>query len=253
MIYGKTALPDLLVRIFANQYSKGPQRRAKNKKTNFPVLGMSVENEYGVFQASVDMSELATSCIVVDDTSNWSALIAVARSEVTTDWCGGHLEKPFCFSICRDSTHLAYVAEIPKAPTVVSVEHYGRFIANLAEPETGGDTAELFILLGDGSYFEAHITAQGAWWYSDFASYRKRRPERIPAGVGVHVVRGADSWIGVIRLPFVELPVSPGMEVQFQATLALCGGISPVYISSAGAFDFEPDFHNLRGFRRLRL
>jgi hypothetical protein len=199
------------------------------------------------------MGESTTGCEVVQDTSDWQKVFAVARSEVMTDWWGNALEKPFRFSISRDSTHLAYVAEVPHAPMGVSSEQHGRFVADLAEPETGGDTAELFILLSDRSYFEVHITAQGAWWYMELESYRKRRPERIPSGVEVHVARGPDSWVGAIRIPFGELPVVPGMVVGVQATLALCSGKSPVYVSSAGAPDFEADFHDPRAFVSLTL
>jgi hypothetical protein len=199
------------------------------------------------------MDKLTTSCTVLETTSDWNALFAVACSEVATDWWGRQLEKPFRFAICRDSTHLAYVAHVPKAPKAASIEHYGRFVADLAEPKTGGDTAELFIMLNDCSYFEVHITAQGAWWYMDFESYRKRCPERIPSGVEVQVARGTDSWVGAIRIPFSELPVTPGALVRFQATLALCSGDSPVYVSSAGVPEFEADFHDLRGFKQLGL
>jgi hypothetical protein len=199
------------------------------------------------------MDKLTTGCKVLETTSDWNALCAVARNEVATDWWGHHLEKPFRFAICRDSTHLAYVAEVPKAPRAASSEQHGRFVADLAEPHTGGDTAELFIMLGDRSYFEVHITAQGAWWYMDFESYRTRKPGRIPSGVEVHVVRWADSWVGAIRIPFSELPVAPGMAVRCQATLALCSGDSPVYVSSAGIPEFEADFHDLRGFGELML
>lgn len=199
------------------------------------------------------MSVEETTCIVLPDTSDWSELLCAARSEVTTDWWGRDLKQPFRFALCRDSTHLAYVAEVPKAPGVIAVDQYGRFVTNLAEPETGGNTAELFILAGKQSYFEVHITAQGAWWYSDFESYRKRAPERVPNGVEVHVVQGADFWIGAIRIPFSELPIVPGKIVGFQATLALCSGIKPVYVSSAGVPNFEADFHDLRGFKKLKL
>jgi hypothetical protein len=200
------------------------------------------------------MTEMIQSCPVLQTTSDWQALLSVPRSEVNTDWWGGRLERPFRYSISRDTTHLAFVAEVPKAPSVLNIEQHGRFVADLAEPETGGDTAELFIMRDDRSYFEVHITAQGAWWYMDFESYRDRRlGNDIPMGVQVHIVRESDSWLGAIRLPLDKLKVLPGAEVGFQATLALCGGPTPVYISSGGVPGFEADFHDSRVFQRLRL
>jgi hypothetical protein len=181
--------------------------------------------------------------------SDWKEVLGMPRGMIHTDWWGRQLERPFRYALGRDGQYLVYVSEVPfRAPVAKGLKH-GAFVENLAEPETRGDTAELFVMFSDGRYFEVHINPEGAWWYMNFSSYRKREPGRIPARVDVRIERGPNSWVGAIRLPLSELPELKG-SLKFQATAAVCSGASPVYVTSAGAPGFEPDFHDERCFRQ---
>jgi hypothetical protein len=184
---------------------------------------------------------------VLNDATDWSEVFGMSRGSTYTDWWGRQLERPFRYALGCDGGHLVYLCEVPfRAPVVKGLQN-GAFVENLAEPDTKGDTAELFVMFGDARYFEVHINPEGAWWYMDFSSYRKRAPGRVPNGVAVRIETKSDSWVGAIRLPLSELPGLKG-SLKFQATAAVCSGASPVYITSAGVPDFEPDFHDARGF-----
>jgi hypothetical protein len=199
------------------------------------------------------MAEQERACVVLVDARDWSEVLGMARISVLTDWWGGILSRPFRYALGRDATYLVYVSEVPKAAPAPTGLKNGAFVENLAEPETRADTAELFIMRSDGTYFEVHISPDGAWWYMDFSGYRTREPGNIPDGVEVKVERYTDSWLGLIRIPLDQLRLAPGGLVGFQATVALCSGPAPVYITSAGSLDFRPDFHDKRLFARLKL
>lgn len=184
------------------------------------------------------------------DASDWGNVIAMPRAEVWTDWWGRTLKQPFRYAIGYDSQFLIYVAEVPTRPLSTRRNKSGAFVGDLAEPETGGDTAELFVMNQDGRYFEAHLNSDGAWWYMDFVGYRIRKPVRIPEGVEARVDHSEGLWVGAIRLPLSQLGFQFDDSVRVQATLALCSGMAPVYITSAGAPGFEPDFHDERCFSR---
>jgi hypothetical protein len=192
-------------------------------------------------------------CSVVSDARDWDQVMSIDRHQVDVDWWGRSLQRPFRYALGRDDCNLVFVSEVPQAAPAPAGLTHGAFVANLAEPETRGATAELFVMLQDGRYFEVHISPEGAWWYMDFSGYRKRVPGRIPSGVEIRIDLLADSWVGAIRLPFEQLPVAPGSVVRYQATVALCTGPSPVYITSAGAPTLEPDFHDERVFSEIKL
>jgi hypothetical protein len=175
------------------------------------------------------------------------------RHSVELDWWGHRLAQPFRYSIGNDESYFVYVCELPEVAPPPAGNALGAFVVDLAEPETRGHTGELFILLEDGRYFEIHISPEGAWWYMNFATYRTREPGYIPAGVEVMVEHSTASWVGAIRIPFVALPITRGSLVRYQASAAICNRASPLYITSAGAPDFEPDFHDQRAFSKIRL
>jgi hypothetical protein len=182
------------------------------------------------------------------DARDWAEALAMPRCEVGIDWWGRSLQQPFRFAIGHDARSLVYVAEVPRGASPVRRNEHGAFVGDLAEPETGADTAELYVRSTDGRYFEIHVSPDGAWWYMDFVGYRDRRPVRIPEGVEVRVSGSEQSWVGAIRLPLNQLGFRFDASVRVQATLALCSGSTPVYITSAGAPGFEPDFHDERCF-----
>lgn len=199
------------------------------------------------------MIEQERRCCVVTDATNWEAVLTMPRSSVATDWWGNPLARPFRYALGRDASHLVFVSEAPqRAPPPAAVQR-GAFVADLAEPETRADTAELFVMREDGRYFEVHVSPDGAWWYMEFSQYRVREPGRVPVGVEITTERHADSWVGAIRIPFAQLPILPGEVARFQATLALCSGSEPRYITSAGTPHFAPDFHDKRGFLQVRV
>jgi len=185
--------------------------------------------------------------------NRWSDLLALPRTEVSVDWWGRKLHRPFRFVVARDSKLLFYLAEVPSDHAYSARHQLGSFVDDLAEPDTAGETAELFIMRPDGSYVEMHITSDGAWWYMNFTDYRKRSPRMIPAGVSVHSEPTPGGWLGSISLPLelIAQPFGPGLRAQ--AALALCTEGEPVYVTSAGVPGFPPDFHDQRAFCPLRL
>jgi len=201
----------------------------------------------------VIMSETVLKSFQISDAHNWSEVLGMPRHAVEVDWWGRQLARPFRYAIGCDDLHLVYVSELPQvAPPPVGHKR-GAFVVDLAEPETRGHTGELFVLLNDGKYFEVHVSPEGAWWYMNFSKYRTREPGYIPTGIEVRVEHSAESWVGAIRFPFASLPIARGSAVRYQASAAICSGPSPVYITSAGAPDFEPDFHDERAFSGLVL
>jgi hypothetical protein len=192
-------------------------------------------------------------CALVADAKDWAQVLTMPRAAVETDWWGRQLSRPFRYAIGRDPTYLVFVSEVPQAAPQPLGHKHGAYVENLAEPETRTDTAELFIMLSDGRYFEVHISPEAAWWYMEFSAYRTRDAGYRPSGVETTVEQCADYWIGAVRIPLNQLPISLGSLVGFQATLALCSGSAPIYVTSAGAPNFEPDFHDKRAFSELRL
>jgi hypothetical protein len=199
------------------------------------------------------MTEKILACTDLVNAKDWSEVLEMPRHQIAFDWWGRTLPRPFRYALGSDAIHLVYVSELPQRAQQRQGITAGAFVADLAEPETGGQTGELFVMRSDGSYFEVHISPEGAWWYMNFPRYRTREPGAIPSGVEVKIVEHEDSWVGALRIPFTELPVAKGEEVRVQAAAALCDGVSAIYITSAGAPGFEPDFHDQRAFRRARL
>lgn len=192
-------------------------------------------------------------CTVMADSGDWDEALRMPRTDVETDWWGNRLSRPFRYALGRDATHVVLVSDVPRSAPLPLGHKHGAFVENLAEPGTRTDTAEFFIMLKHGRYFEVHVSPEGAWWYMEFSAYRTPNPGHRPSGVETKVVKYADSWLGAIRIPLDQLPITPGSLVRFQATLALCSGSTPVYITSAGIPDFEPDFHSDRVFSELML
>jgi hypothetical protein len=197
-------------------------------------------------KSSLEICEISNAC-------NWNQVLGMPRLSVDVDWWGRSLLRPFRYALGCDAQHLVYVCEVPEKAPPPADHLRGAFMVDLAEPDTRGQTGELFVLREDGRYFEIHISADGAWWYMNFAKYRTREPGYIPKDVAVTVEYLDQSWVGAIRLPFAALPISRGDAVRYQASAAICSGESPVYITSAGVPDFEPDLHDARVFRQLKI
>lgn len=178
-------------------------------------------------------------------------VLAMPWRSVEVDWWGRKLEKPFRYLLSCDGSTLVFACEVGKPPPVKSRHTCGAFVEDLAEPLSQGDTAELFIMSGDGRYFELHVSPDGAWWYMEFSGYRTRIPCEAPLGVDVRTEWRADSWVGVLQVPCAELLFPKSSFERFQVSFALCSDSEPNYISSSGSHDFEPDFHDRRAFTSL--
>jgi hypothetical protein len=192
-------------------------------------------------------------CHSLSFSDDWSKIaLSLPRSEVTTDWHGTALQQPFRFALGKDAEQLVFIAEAPFAPPPIpptSTQLLEAFVADLAEPETRGHTAELFLMGREAHYLEIHLSPDGAWWYMKFPNYRQREPAPPPTNVTVWHNRSDDSWCSAIKIPQRALSVPLDDHLKAQVTLALCDRDPPLYATSAGAPSFEPDFHDPRAFR----
>ena len=192
-------------------------------------------------------------CHTLKDGRDWREVLMLLRDEVAVDWQGQKLSNPYRFAIGKDSRYLTFVAEVPFEPPVSKPDLKGRFVNDFAEPETRGQTAELFVMGADDRYFEIHITPDGAWWYMNFLAYRKRDARSVPPDAEVWVERRPDSWTGAISLPLAQLGTEISRGIRAQVTLCLCQHEVPRYVTSAGCPDFEADYHDRRAFSFLKF
>jgi hypothetical protein len=192
-------------------------------------------------------------CYRISGEADWDKVLALPRAEVSVDWCGGTLARPYRFSVGIDDRYLLFVADVPFVPPASQSDRLGCFVVDLAEPETKGQTAGLFVMGHNDAYFEIQVSHDGAWWYMDFPGYRQRLPRSVLAGVEVQLQQYERSWTGAIRIPREMLSVAVEDGVRGEATLSVCDRPNPLYITSAGSREYDPDFHDERSFSCLRI
>ncbi len=178
-------------------------------------------------------------------------VLRAPRQAALCTWSGSTLVRPYRWTVVLDPETLWFGVEFPKAkPTPPRYKH-GEFVEWLAQQ---GDVAELFLMDAAGQYQEFHITGDGAWWAMTFSGYRTRAFEPVTPQVVIWCADGeGGEWRGVLGVSRAQVAVSlvGGSLGQVSACLHEAGEVS--YVSSAGAPNYEPDFHDRRSFQLIEF
>jgi hypothetical protein len=168
---------------------------------------------------------------------------------ITEDWFGNPLEEPCAFTLVKDPEFLWFISIFSNSVNIHPSASPGLFTPELWKY----DVAELFLANpSTGIYLEFNLTANGAWWASEFSSIRK--PTTAQPDFISHIRSHQDlsdtnhSVVGLqIPLKILKKEIDFGFTTAANITF-ICDSPSQRYLSASKLPGVQPDFHQPTNF-----